>query len=111
MTKAYVNIKDLSSWATRFESSIIAENGLVIVPGSNLAINIGMDGGAHYEQGDINPYNSLKVGAIQWPLVYNDSQKVDDIQARYDDKDFLRLRFFGLKKRIRKLFVSIKMFC
>lgn len=101
---AYKNIDKLSSWATRWNLSILANNGLVIVPGVNLAINIGMDGGAHYETGDLNPYSNLVIEPFQWPLVFNDTLSIDNIQAKYDKKDFFRVRMIGLKKKIKRLF-------
>ena len=101
---AYRHIDTLSSWATRWNLSILSNNGLVIVPGVNMAINIGMDGGAHYEIGDVNPYAELKIETFQWPLVYNDSFLIDKKQARYDAKDFFRVRMIGLKKKIKKMF-------
>lgn len=92
-----------NSWATRWMLSVLVNDGLVIKPGVNLAINIGMDGGAHYEKGDKDPYADLTVESMEWPLVYNDTFKVDWKQSRYDANDFWNVRMIGLKKKIRKL--------
>lgn len=100
--KAYRYIDSFNSWATRWFLSIIANDGLTIVPGVNLAINIGMDGGAHYEKGDTNLYSDLKIGSIKWPMVYNDEKTPERKQKRYDNKDFMNVRWIGAKKRIRK---------
>lgn len=102
---AYKLMKEnrFNSWAARWNLSILINNGLVIIPGANLAVNIGMDGGAHYEKGDKNPYYSLKLGNIKWPLVYNDSFTIDRFQSSKDAADFKRIRIVGLKKRIRRL--------
>lgn len=99
----YQQIQTLSSWATRWYLSILANRGLIICPGVNLAINIGMDGGAHYDKGDKDPYENLEIDGIVWPLVYNDSQKVDRKQFWYDKKDFRKVRAIGLKKKLRRL--------
>ena len=40
---------------------------------------------------------------MEWPLVYNDSLKVEKKQARYDARDFWNVRMIGLIKKIRKL--------
>lgn len=92
-----------NSWATRWMLSVLINDGLVIKPGVNLAINIGMEGGAHYEKGDKDPYSNLRIGHIEWPLVFNDSFNVDKMQAQYDADDFWNVRMIGLKKKIRKL--------
>ena len=92
------------TWDLRWYLSILIHDGLLICPGVNLAVNIGMDGGAHYEQGDTNPYAHLKVGHLSWPLVYNDTVQPDPLQARYDRADFWQVRKIGLRKKLRKLF-------
>lgn len=107
MTKRYFrigynNIKNFNSWAFRWCLSVHANNGLVVVPGVNLSKNIGIDGGAHFESGDINPYADLPVGKIQWPLQYNDIFEVDKRQSKYDALDFLHFRMIGFKKKINK---------
>jgi hypothetical protein len=96
--------KRFNSWATRWMLSILVNDGLVIKPGVNLAINIGMDGGAHYEKSDKDPYADLKITNIDWPLVINDSFTIDRHQAQYDAKDFQQIRIIGLRKKIRRLF-------
>ena len=99
----YKHLDSFSSWAYRWDLSILVNNGLVIVPGANLSINIGMKGGAHYENDDLNPYEDLKIGHVDWPIKYNDTFIIDKAQNRYDRKDFWRLRLIGLKKKIRRL--------
>lgn len=99
---AYKNIDSFSSWAYRWYLSILVNDGLVIKPGVNMAINIGMDGGAHYEPGDIDPYADLKIGQMEWPLVYNDKFVLDKKQLRYEERDFFRIRMIGLRKKIKK---------
>lgn len=102
--RTYKNIHKSTSWATRWAFAIFAENGLCIIPGDNLALNIGMDGGAHYEHGDVNPYAHLTIGALHEPIVYNDDIKLDLFQQKLCNKDFFRVRMIGLRKKIRRIF-------
>lgn len=103
LTKAYADIENFNSWATRWFLSVLVNDGLVIVPGVNLSMNIGFDGGAHYGNGDINPYADLKIGNIEWPLVYNDSYEIDVKQASYDEKEYRRIKTIGFKKKLKKI--------
>lgn len=100
---AQKHIDVLSSWAVRWYLSIISNDGLLIYPGVNLAINIGMEGGEHYTKWDLDPYAGIKIGNLEWPLIYNDSFVPDKVQKRYDNRDYFRERWFGLLKKIRKL--------
>lgn len=102
--RTYKNIYKSTSWATRWAFTIFAENGLCIIPGDNFALNIGMDGGAHYEHGDVNPYAHLKIGALYEPIRYNDDIKLDLHQQKLCNKDFFRVRMIGLRKKIRRIF-------
>lgn len=99
----YKNLSTFNSWATRWYLSVLANNGLVIVPGVNLSQNIGIDGGAHFEKGDIDPYADLKIEQLIWPIKYNDTFKIDIAQVRYEADDYWYLRMIGLRKKIRKL--------
>lgn len=105
MKRAFVNsykqIETFNSWATRWYLSILAHDGLVICPGVNLSINIGMNGGEHYNERDKNPYDYLQIGRISFPLKYNDKLGADGPQTEFDSKDYFRVRFWGLKKKIR----------
>lgn len=98
----YSHLPTFNSWAYRWCLSVHANNGLVIVPGVNLAINIGVDGGEHFEKGDVNPYADLTISPLRWPLQYNDSLLIEKRQAKYDADDFLNQRMIGLRKKIRK---------
>ena len=98
----YKHIDTFSSWAYRWSLSIQAHDGLSIVPGVNLAKNIGTDGGAHYDDNDIDPYKNLLIGHLEWPIVFNDSLIIDKKQNICDIIDFYRLRLIGLWKKIRK---------
>lgn len=104
---AYKNLDTFSSWATRWYLSILDNDGFVIVPGVNLALNIGMDGGAHYEKGARDPYEDLKLGCIDWPLVYNDNVEVDRKQTKLDNKDFFNVRWQGIRKRFFKSTINL----
>ena len=102
---AYHNLNRLNTWDTEWYLSILMSDGLIICPGVNLAINIGMDGGAHYEKGDKDPYEDLMIESITWPLVYNDSQKIDKRQSWYDKKDFRKVRTIGLIKKLKNIII------
>ena len=102
--QTYKNIQISTSWATRWAFSIFAEKGLCIIPGDNLAINIGTDGGAHYENGDVNPYAHLNIGKVDFPIKYNDEVALDKRQVKLANKDFFRIRMIGLRKKIHKYF-------
>lgn len=102
--KGYKHIDTFSSWATRWYMSILDNNGLVLCPGVNLAINIGTDGGTHFDAYDLKrPGAKLKLGNMKWPLVYNDSMVPDVKQKKCDSDFFYENRVFGVKKKIRKV--------
>lgn len=99
----YANLESFNSWATRWYLSILVNDGLVICPGPNLSINIGLLEGTHYDSQDKNrPGYDLQIGKLEWPIVYNDSLMVDKKQKKYDNKFFFDNRMFGLKKIIAK---------
>lgn len=93
-------VPNLNTWDTAWYLSILANDGLVICPGVNLALNIGTDGGTHYNKGYKDPYAHLTIGNITWPLEYNDNVFPDKLQTYYDNKDFFRIRMIGLRKKI-----------
>ncbi len=100
----YRRLDTFSSWAYRWSLSIQDKNGLSIVPGVNLAKNIGTDGGAHYGDYDIDPYKDLGISHLEWPLLYNDTKNVDRKQNSYDILNFYRTKLLSLKKKFRQLF-------
>lgn len=99
----YNNPDKSTSWATRWFFAIFVNKGLMIVPGNNLALNVGMDGGAHYEAGDEDPYAYLELGNLEWPLVYNDIIRLNKDIVNRGNRDFRHVRIVGIKKKIRKL--------
>lgn len=105
--KSYKDINNCTSWATRWYLTILAHDALVLCPGVNLALNIGMDSGTHYEKGDEDPYRGLKIEKIKWPILYNDNLTPDIKQKKYDNKVFYNVRIIGLKKIIRNFFDKI----
>ena len=102
LKQAKRHLPTFNSWATRWFLSIYEHDGLVLCPGVNLAINIGTDGGVHYEKGDVNPYRDLKIGSINWPLMYNDIIEQDPVQRLYDIRDFRRVRAIGMIKKFNR---------
>ena len=99
---AYKHIESLSSWATRWYLSIMANDGLLLFPGVNLAINIGMKEGEHYTKWDRDPYAKISIHNIDWPLVYNDDIVPDKKQRLYDNRDFIKERWCGFLKIMDK---------
>ncbi len=98
------HLSTFSSWATRWFLSILDNDALVICPGVNLAVNIGLDEGTHFDAYDAKrPSSKIKLGKMEWPLVYNDSMKVDVKQKKYDSKFFFSNRMFGMKKKFRAI--------
>lgn len=100
----YKHVKTHSSWGTRWYFCISECNGLVLTPGQNLALNIGMQSdGTHYNKKDIDPYAYLEMQNIVWPLKYNDNIIFDKEQLKREKEDFWYIRMIGLKKKIKNL--------
>ena len=102
------HLDSFNSWATRWYLSILDNDGLVLVPGVNLAINIGMYDGAHYEDNVRDPYADLCLGQMVWPLVYNDHIVPDKKQKIADNKDFFIVRLDGLLRHLSKILNKIR---
>lgn len=98
---AYRNLATFGTWDTRWYLSILDHDGFIISPGVNLAINIGFNGGTHYEKDDEDPYKGMVIGKMEWPLLYNDSLKIDKKQFKEDKRDFRRVRTIGIKKKLK----------
>lgn len=94
-----------STWDTHWYRCILMNDGLVIIPGVNLAINVGMSDGTHYSQGMIDPYKKIVMENLDWPLKYNDNCLPDKKQKKYDSKDFFHLRIVGAKNKIKRWMV------
>lgn len=93
----YAHIERSNSWATRWALSILCNDGLVICPGVNMGINIGVDSGEHYERTDaLSPAFRYELQSMVWPIKYNDTLKVDKRQKWYDSVYFLNERLYGL---------------
>lgn len=102
---AYNHIETISSWATRWHFSVVSYKGLCICPRANLSINVGCStSGTHYHSEDIDPYSHLKIGKLVFPLVHPERIALDYAQLKLDNRDFLRVRILGAKKRILRLF-------
>lgn len=98
------HLETFNSWATRWFLSILDNDGLVIVPRVNMAINLGMSGGAHFRMGDEKVYAHIKMDQMERPIVFNDRIEVDKIQKRIDSCEFNRIRIAGLRKKLRRMF-------
>ena len=98
----------ITSWATRWMFNIFANDGLVIVPACNLAINTGCNGveGAHYTANDKDRYSFLKLSSLSWPLSHPTEIAVNNGLRNIESLDFRRIRFAGLLKKLKS--ISIK---
>ncbi len=97
----YAHLEQSTSWATRWYHSILCYDGLVICPGANMGINIGMAAGQHFTKKDAaRPGASLTLETIEWPIVYNDSKRPDHKQRLYDSLFFFRIRLYGLVHKV-----------
>jgi hypothetical protein len=96
----------LNPWDTIWNYSVLTNDGLSLMADVNLSYNngIGTSDGAHFKQGDENFYQDMPVGHLiqpyNFPVTY-DSTKI--VRKEYEHY-YLKLRWFGLKKKIRKLF-------
>ena len=105
----YSNIKKSNSWATRWALSILCNDGLVICPGVNLGVNIGMESGEHYDKRDaMSPAFRYELQSLIWPIKYNDSMRVDKKQKWYDISYYYKERLFGLIHKRLKSALKIK---
>lgn len=92
-----------SSWATRWNYTVIKNNGFVISAKVNLAKNIGTDSGTHYEATDEDPYSKLPLGRIKWPLEHPLLIEINTKQKCRDNRDFFNVRMIGLKKKLKRM--------
>lgn len=93
----------ISSWATRWCFNVLAHNGLAIVPTYNLSLNEGFTGtdGAHYTVDDDNLYDYVKMESLPVALVHPEKVEADKRLRVIESRDFLRIRIYGLLKKLR----------
>lgn len=104
----YNNIEKCTTWATRWYFSCFNNGGLSLCTKVNLMRNIGTTGGAHYSTDDIDIYEDLRIGNVEFPIRLHNDIKVGTWQNLYDRYDFFRMRMFGLRKKFRKLVRRMK---
>ncbi len=105
----YRKLKKDISWDSRWHMAAVTNELLCVCPKTNLAVNIGCaSGGAHFLQNDVDPYTHLKVGHLTFPLIHPKDIKLDIAQVAIDNKDFLRLRKIGLKKKFKRILNRIR---
>ena len=93
----HAHLEQSTSWATRWYLSILCHDGLVVCPGANLGINIGMSKGEHYTSSDVNsPAFRYPLRPFAWPIVYNDEMQIEKEQKSYDSRYFWQERMYGL---------------
>lgn len=104
-SKAFERLRNGVSWDTRWHFAAVANDLISICPKVNLSINIGCSTeGAHYHEGDINPYLNLKIGSFSLPVDHPQIVGLDSHQVRIDKAEFIRVRFLGLKNKVLKFF-------
>ena len=103
--KSYKNLTSLSSWATRWNLSVLVNNGLCISPKANMCKNIGVDadGGTHYYKGYSDPYKHLMFGEILKPLQHPSVIALTKDKIKEDKMEFNRLRWLGFKNKLKKI--------
>lgn len=95
--RTYAHLEQSTSWATRWGLTILSNDGLVICPGVNMGINIGMAEGEHYSAIDAKaPEFRYELQSMTWPIVYNDTQIVDKRQKLYDNYRYMQGRLHSL---------------
>lgn len=101
--KTYTNLEESTSWATRWCFNVYINNGLCLLSNANLTKNTGTTSkGTHYQEGDENPYKHLSYGSISWPLK-EPTIEISKGIIKAERKEFKRLKYIGLKKKIKKL--------
>lgn len=90
-------VEQQKDWDTRWYLSVLCRDGLVICPGVNLGINIGMTEGEHYRESDASrPEAQVSMMGVTWPIVYNDTKLIDKKQKMYDNRFFMKSKLYGL---------------
>jgi hypothetical protein len=91
------------SWDTRWFFSVFSNNGLCLSSNVNLSVNLGITmGGAHYNQGGIDPYTHIPFGNIEWTIQIPDKIEPTKKKLLAERKEFIKIRKIGLKKKIRQ---------
>lgn len=110
--RTYTHIAQSNSWATRWGLTILCHDGLVICPGVNMGINIGMNAGEHYSAIDaMDPDFRYELQSMKWPMAYNDTMRVDQRQMKYDNYRYLQGRLHSLiykKLRLGYLLIFVR---
>ena len=113
MTIRYYNLcsnprKEFESWDYTWSYKININDGIVICPKVNLSTNVGIGvaGSTNYSVTDEDPYATLGMGIIKWPLKINNTIELDKSQLQADKDDFFRVRMIGLKKKLKKYLFS-----
>lgn len=104
--KTYLNREKLQTWDTIWSFNVIQSESLCLLPMVNLAKNdgIGTCAGTHYEEGEENFYSYIKIGKLLTPYHYQSDLRVTKKIKDLENRQYKRLRMFGLMKKIKKLF-------
>lgn len=104
--KAYINRKSKNTpWDTRWHFAAFSNNLISICPKVNLSKNIGnTSNGTHYNEGNKDPYANIVIGEMEFPIIHPYKIEIDREQVKADNKDFWRVRRYGLMNKISCLF-------
>lgn len=103
--QTFINRQKLQTWDTIWRFNVLHTNSLCLLPMVNLAINIGIGTceGTHYQIGDENFYNGLKIGKLQTPYLYPQNHIVTKEIIEMENLQYKKLRMFGLRKKLKKI--------
>lgn len=102
----YLNRDKLKTWDTIWRFSILQSNSLCLLPMVNLAKNngIGTCEGSHYEIGEEDFYSYVQLGRLIKPYHYQDELIITEEISKLENRQYKRLRMFGLNKKLKRLF-------
>lgn len=100
----YKNRASLKTWDSIWQFNVMTKELLCILPRVNLVINngIGTSDGSHYSKGDKNFYNGIKIGHLNFPILWPSNIKVNKVVQFQQNFSFFKLRIWGLSQKIKK---------
>lgn len=103
-SKLMKDLQNSSSWATRWNFAVFSYKGLCLSSPVNLVKNCGVNSGngTHYNIDDRDIYKNINIGKVIFPLKYPKKQKVTFSQNILESMEFLRQRFYGLEKKMKR---------
>lgn len=100
--KTYRNIDRSTSWATRWYFSCFYHRGVALCSKVNLAENIGMSSGTHFEK-TVDSIYEFEIGKVIFPLRIETRIVIDPVLDRLERRDFIRLKENAMKRKMKRL--------